>query len=75
MSRVAKLSKETTFRDAIQQFVQNRPAVVYSLSSNDKYNLDLTRSSNGYKNIANYYYHIRCNIVHGGKVMFQIVSL
>ena len=72
MTRVEKLSKETAFRNAIQNHVQDRSAYVYSSSSNNKYDLDVTRrSNNGYENIAKYYYHIRCNIVHGGKVMFQ----
>lgn len=72
MINVRKLSKEPALRDAIDKYVQSREQPVYSSRGDQEFDLNVEQKSNkGYENMMSYYYHMRCNIVHGGKVIYQ----
>ena len=72
MKSVRKLSKEPALREAIGKYVQSREQPVYSSRGDEDFDLDVEiRSNKGYEDMMKYYYHIRCNITHGGKVIYQ----
>lgn len=71
VENVKKLSKEKYFREGLKK-VRPDYSSVYSSRSDDEYILNLNRKGNKkYFDAANYYYHIRCNITHGGKVSWD----
>lgn len=72
MKSIRKLSKEPAFRDAIDKYIQSREQPVYSSRGDQEFELNVEeRTRKGYENMISYYYHMRCNITHGGKVIYQ----
>lgn len=71
VENVKKLSNEKYFRDGLRK-VRPDYSSVYSSRSDNEYILNLNRKGNKkYFDAANYYYHVRCNITHGGKVSWD----
>lgn len=66
--KVEILSQDPLFRKGLRKYA-NGPKDVFSSRSSDKCILDMNnRNKKRYSDAAKYYYHVRCNITHGGKV-------